>query len=143
MLGVNVKEVYRIKNIDDLKALSDPLRVNILLTIGKEPKSGQEISKLMNEKGSKIYYHLNELEKRGFIEIVKTEVINGIVQKFYLPVAKAFIPDLNIFSQLPNKKSKLFKVKEEDYSAFEKELDNLVNKYHTDEGSHQINIFEF
>ena len=27
--------------------------------------------------------------------------------------------------------------------AFEKELDNLVNKYHTDEGSHQINIFEF
>ncbi|MDK6863279.1 MULTISPECIES: winged helix-turn-helix domain-containing protein [Nosocomiicoccus] len=135
-------EVHRIKNIEDLKVLSDPFRVNILLTLGNVAKSGQELSKILNEKGSKIYYHLNELEKRGFIKVEKTEVVNGIVQKFYLPVAKAFIPDINIFSQFTDTTHENFSVKADEYDMFIKEFKQLIEKYGSNDGVHQFIVLE-
>ncbi|WOS96923.1 helix-turn-helix domain-containing protein [Nosocomiicoccus massiliensis] len=135
-------EVHRIKNIEDLKVLSDPFRVNILLTLGNVAKSGQELSKILNEKGLKIYYHLNELEKRGFIKVEKTEVVNGIVQKFYLPVAKAFIPDINIFSQFTDTTHENFSVKADEYDMFIKEFKQLIEKYGSNDGVHQFIVLE-
>ena len=83
-----------------LKAISDPLRVEMMMRLCERPYTGQLLSEKFGIPRAKIHYHLKELEKNGFIEIVYTEEKNGIVQKFYQSVAKGFTPAANLLPHL-------------------------------------------
>lgn len=82
-----MKDKMRIENYEQLKAISDPLRVKIMSFLLEEPYTGKQLGELLETSPSKIHYHLKELENVGLIEVIKTEVKNGIVQKFYKSVA--------------------------------------------------------
>lgn len=124
-----MKEIQYITDIESLKAISDSLRINILLSLKDVPMSGQEIAKAIDINRSKIHYHLNELENHGFIEVAKTEVKNGIIQKFYLPVAKAFIPDISIFNSSFFAGYKEIFIEKENVEKFKSEMGDLIDKY--------------
>lgn len=83
---------YIIEEYEQLKAISDPFRAKILSHLIEKPYTGQQLAQLLELSRSKIHYHLNELEKNGLILIVRTEVKNGIIQKFYRSVARSFAP---------------------------------------------------
>ncbi|TYP74904.1 ArsR/SmtB family transcription factor [Paenibacillus methanolicus] len=83
-------QYYMITNYDQLKALSDPFRVKILNMLIEGSYTGQQIAHSLEIPRAKIHYHLNELEKYGFIHVVHTEAKNGIIQKFYRSVAYSF-----------------------------------------------------
>lgn len=124
-----MKEIQYITDIESLKAISDSLRINILLSLKDVPMSGQEIAKAIDINRSKVHYHLNELENHGFIEVAKTEVKNGIIQKFYLPVAKAFIPDISIFNSSFFAGYKEIFIEKENVEKFKSEMGDLIDKY--------------
>ena len=77
---------------EEVKAISDPFRIKILYEIKKARKSVtvKQIAGNMKETPSKVYYHVKKLEKNGIVHIVKTEVINGIIAKFYELSADTF-----------------------------------------------------
>lgn len=79
-----------IETHDQLKALSDPLRADIMMRVVERPYTGQQLSEVLDIPRGKIHYHLKGLEKNGLIELVKTEEKNGIMQKFYQSVAAGF-----------------------------------------------------
>lgn len=83
-----MKEFFYITTLDQLKVISDPLRTKILWSLDEREKTGKIISEEMHLAPSKIRYHLTELERVGLIEVVRTEEKNGILQKFYRPVAR-------------------------------------------------------
>ncbi|WP_010632709.1 ArsR/SmtB family transcription factor [Sporolactobacillus vineae] len=83
-----MKEFFYITTLDQLKVISDPLRTKILWSLDEREKTGKILSEEMHLSPSKIRYHLTELERVGLIEVVRTEVKNGILQKFYRPVAR-------------------------------------------------------
>lgn len=56
----------------------------------KEAYTGKQLATLLSLSPSKVHYHLKELESHNFIEVVRTEEKNGIVQKFYRAVAYDF-----------------------------------------------------
>lgn len=124
-----MKDIHYITDIESLKAISDSLRISILLSLKDGPMSGQDIAKAIDINRSKIHYHLKELESHGFIEVAKTEVKNGIIQKFYLPVAKAFIPDISIFNNHFFAGYKEIFVEAENVANFKNEMNDLINKY--------------
>lgn len=124
-----MKEIHYITDIESLKVISDSLRINILLSLKDGPMSGQDIAKAIDISRSKIHYHLNELENHGFIEVAKTEVKNGIIQKFYLPVAKAFIPDISIFNNNFFAGYKEIFIETENVEKFKNEMGDLIDKY--------------
>lgn len=84
--------VYIIEEYEQLKAVSDPFRTKILAFLIEKAYTGQQLAQLLELARSKIHYHLSELERNGFIQVVRTEVKNGIVQKFYRAVAWSFVP---------------------------------------------------
>jgi DNA-binding transcriptional ArsR family regulator len=86
------KSVMLIEEYEQLKAISDPFRTKILSLLIEKSYTGQQLAQLLDLSRSKIHYHLNELEKNGFIAIVRKEEKNGILQKFYKAVARGFIP---------------------------------------------------
>lgn len=107
------------------------------MTLGTTPKTAQDLSDAMGVSRSKIHYHLKILQENGIIEVVDTELINGITQKYFLPVAKAFVPDSEIFNKNLKEEVFSFKISGKSYDLFKKELDELVEKYKKEEESNQ------
>ncbi|MFM1654411.1 ArsR/SmtB family transcription factor [Brevibacillus sp. B_LB10_24] len=82
-----MKRYFIIESSEQLRTVSDPLRLHLLHLLMKEEYTGKQLADIIGVSASKIHYHLKELEQQGFIEIVRTEEKNGIMQKFYRSVA--------------------------------------------------------
>lgn len=124
-----IKDIQYITDIEKLKVISDPLRISILTTLGSEKKNSRQLAKLLKINRTKIHYHLNILEENNFIEVVDTDTINGIIQKYYLPTAQAFVPSPSIFNDLFNNTSVNFNIKKEDVKDFWNEVKKLEKKF--------------
>lgn len=140
-----MKEVHILNTLEEVNIVSDPIRLKIIMTLGTSPKTAQDISHALGVSRSKIHYHLKILEQNGIIEVVDTELINGITQKYFLPVAKAFIPNSEIFNKNLEEKQFTFKIPKDSYKSFEKELNELIKKYSNngeDSESFQVQIYK-
>jgi DNA-binding transcriptional ArsR family regulator len=71
-----------IADLETLKVLADPLRLRIreLLT---QPATVKQISAQLNIPVTKLYCHINLLEKHGLIMVVESRLISGVVEKVY------------------------------------------------------------
>ena len=140
-----MKDVHVLNSLEEINVVSDPIRLNIIMNLGLTPRAAQDLSDTMGVSRSKIHYHLKILEENGIIEVVDTELINGITQKYFLPVAKAFIPNSEIFNKNLEKNIFNFKIDAKDYDEFNKELKNLIKKYNCeklDKESFQVQIYK-
>lgn len=91
-----MKDIKLLTTHEQLKALADPFRSELLLRLMEKPKTGQQLTEVFNLSRARIHYHLKELEKNELVEIVHKEEKNGIVQKFYQAVASGFVPDQSL-----------------------------------------------
>ncbi|GAB0169230.1 winged helix-turn-helix domain-containing protein [Lysinibacillus sp. CTST325] len=82
---------------EQLKAISDPLRVQLLVLLIEKEYTGQQLSEVLEIPRSKVHYHLKALEKVNFIQLIREEVKGGTVQKFYRAVALSFLPGIELF----------------------------------------------
>lgn len=142
---IALKEVHILNTLEEINIVSDPIRLKIIMTIGTTPKTAQDLSDALGVSRSKIHYHLKILEQNGIIEVVDTELINGITQKYFLPVAKAFIPNSEIFNKNLEEKQFAFKIPKKSYESFEKDLNELIEKYKEDDKdteSFQVQIYK-
>ena len=140
-----LKEVHILNTLEEINIVSDPIRLKIIMTLGATPKTAQDLSDALEVSRSKIHYHLKILEQNGIIEVVDTELINGITQKYFLPVAKAFIPNSEIFNKNLEEKQFAFKIQKKSYESFEKDLNELIEKYKEDDKdteSFQVQIYK-
>ncbi|EEM07738.1 Transcriptional regulator, ArsR [Bacillus pseudomycoides] len=103
------QDLLILNNYEQLKVLSDPLRVKILSYLIEEPLSGQQLSKIIGLSRSKIHYYLRDLEKNRLIQLVEENKKRNMTQKIYQAVAKSFIPsnDLLPFSSEYGKSRRL------------------------------------
>lgn len=124
-----MKEVHILNTLEEINLVSDPIRLKIITTLGTTAKTAQDLSDALGVSRSKIHYHLRLLEDNGIVEVVHTELINGITQKYFLPVAKAFIPKSDIFNKESNENIFSFKINKEKYKEFSEDLYKLIKKY--------------
>lgn len=73
---------FIVKDLETLKVLSDPLRIQILEHMG-EPHTVKQIGKELGIAPTKLYYHVNMLEEHGLISVTDTRVVSGILEKRY------------------------------------------------------------
>lgn len=79
------RESKTLNTVEEIKIYSDPYRLRILKTFldfGR-PATVKEVADRMGEVPAKVYYHVKKLESIGLVSINHTEVINGIVAKYY------------------------------------------------------------
>lgn len=89
-------ERYVIKNYTQLKTISDPLRVKIVIMLIEKELTVTEISKEIGLEKAKVFYHLKELEKQKMIAIVRKEEVKGNVYKYYRATHNGFKIDKNL-----------------------------------------------
>lgn len=134
-----MKEVLVLRDLECIKAIAHPRRIDILKTFERSPLSAKQLSQLLDEPHAKINYHIKTLYKVGILELVEEKIKSGIVEKYYYPSAKNIVIDKKVLDfSLHNsgdEKQELYISKFEDiielfYQAAEKE--NLYGENITD-----------
>ncbi len=80
---------FVVDDIELLKVIAHSTRLDILQSL-KHPKTVKEIAKLLKLPATKLYYHVNLMEKHGLIQVVETNIVSGIVEKKYQVVARNY-----------------------------------------------------
>lgn len=86
-----MKEVLVLRDLECIKAIAHPRRIDILKTFEKSPLSAKQLSQLLDEPHAKINYHIKTLYKVGILELVEEKIKSGIVEKYYYPKAKNIV----------------------------------------------------
>jgi DNA-binding transcriptional ArsR family regulator len=87
---------YTIRDLDQLKVLADPLRIRILEAFCRE-RTTKQVAEAIEEKPTKLYHHVEALEKVGLIRRSRTKRNRGTLEQYYLAVARTFKTDSRIF----------------------------------------------
>lgn len=72
-----------LSDLDAVKAIADPLRSQIIEVLSPEPLTINQIAEKLGLAPSKLYYHVNMLEKHGFLKVIDTTVRGNIIEKHY------------------------------------------------------------
>ena len=91
-------ELLRITTLDQLKAISDPLRLEIIEIISHEALTVKQIADKLHQPPTRLYYHVSELETAGYVTLVGTRVKSGIVEKYYRTVSDNIQVDRNLLN---------------------------------------------
>lgn len=75
--------VLIIKDLETLKIMADPQRNQILEILAPEKLTINQMAKKLGLSPSKLYYHINLLEKYGLIQEVDSIVKANIIEKVY------------------------------------------------------------
>jgi DNA-binding transcriptional ArsR family regulator len=87
---------YTLTHLDQVKALADPLRLRLLAAFGQE-RTTKQVADLMGERPTRLYHHVEALEKVGLIQQTRTRPNRGTMEKYFLAVARSFEPDEALF----------------------------------------------
>lgn len=86
-----MKDVLVLRDLECIKAIAHPRRVDILKTFDKEPLSAKQLSEILDEPHAKINYHIKTLYNVGILELVEEKIKSGIVEKYYYPTANNIV----------------------------------------------------
>lgn len=88
---------YIIRRLDQVRALSDPLRLSILEAFAKEPRTTKQVADRLGESATKLYRHVDALRDAGLLEIKFERRKRGTVERYLQAVATRFFVERTLF----------------------------------------------
>jgi DNA-binding transcriptional ArsR family regulator len=80
----------RVTELDQIRAMADPLRLRILGALVGVPRTTKQVAQLLGEKPTRLYHHVEALERAGLIRLTETRPNRGTVEKYFQAVAAQF-----------------------------------------------------
>src|SRR5271156_1950475 len=81
---------YTVKDLRQIRALADPLRQRILGALMSTPRTTKQVAEILGEKPTKLYHHVEALEKAGLVRLTETRPVRGTVERYFQAVATQF-----------------------------------------------------
>lgn len=85
-----VKKVLYLDRIEQVRALMEPSRQQIIREMSAGATTSRQIAAAMGVSAPKIHYHLKELETHGLIRPVKKTQKGNLIETHYEPTARSF-----------------------------------------------------
>ncbi len=95
--GFEPAAVHTIADLETIRTLSDPLRLRILETFIEAECTTKQAAETLGEKPTRLYHHVEAMEKAGLIRLTRTRQNRGTLEKYYRAVAKVFRADEGLF----------------------------------------------
>jgi DNA-binding transcriptional ArsR family regulator len=86
---------------DQIKILASPLRRTILRAMIAEPITTKQVAVRLGEKPTKLYHHVDALERAGLIQLIRTQRKRGTTEKYFQAVARRFVVDRAVIEVAP------------------------------------------
>ena len=87
-----------IDDLDTLKIVVNPLRIQIVESLIAEPLTVAQVAERLGMAPSKLYYHVNLLEEHGLIRVVEERQVANIIEKLYRAAAEGLEVDPALLS---------------------------------------------
>lgn len=87
--------VLTLTDLDQIKLLAEPIRLRLLGAFGDE-KTTKQAAKELGEKPTRLYHHVEALERAGLIVLTRTAPNRGTTEKYYQAVARAFRGEVGV-----------------------------------------------
>jgi len=94
---VQPEDLLMISDLETLKVITDPLRLNMLNFLRGEPRTVKELARALHLSQTKLYYHIGLLEEHGLIRVTGTRLVSGILEKQYQATAYKLSVDRRLF----------------------------------------------
>lgn len=76
-----------------LRVIADPLRSFVLYSLVPEAKTVRRLAEEVGCPKTRLYYHLEQLEKHGLVFVERTRRVSGIIEKSYRASARDWVLD--------------------------------------------------
>ncbi|MBL8063939.1 MAG: helix-turn-helix domain-containing protein [Anaerolineales bacterium] len=91
------KRRFHVSDLETLRALADPLRVQIMELMEGQIFTVKQVAEKLGLAPSKLYYHFGALEKLGLIEVAETRMVANMMEKTYKSAADILDVDPSLF----------------------------------------------
>ncbi|MGQ0800362.1 MAG: helix-turn-helix domain-containing protein [Pseudomarimonas sp.] len=81
-----------------LRVLSDPLRSFVVYSLVTQAKTVRQLAAELGCPPTRLYYHMQQLEKHGLVVVENTRMVSGIVEKHYRAAARELFLDRSAFT---------------------------------------------
>jgi len=92
-----VQEVFKIKDLEQVRLLSDPLKLQLLQSFAENAKTTKQVAEELGESVTKLYRHVDALHDAGLLEIAAEKQKRGTVERTFRAVAQRFEADHSLF----------------------------------------------
>ena len=92
------KKRYHVSDLETLRAIADPLRVQILELMEGQSLTVKQVAEKLGLAPSKLYYHFGALEKLGLIEVAETRMVANMQEKKFRSNADLLDVDPALFN---------------------------------------------
>lgn len=90
---------YTMKTLDQVRILAHPLRLRLLEAFASAPATTHQVAKAFGVPATRLYHHVNALEKVGLIRLRETRPVRGTIEKYYEAVARRMVVGSELFSE--------------------------------------------
>ena len=80
-----------------LRVLADPIRSFVVYSLVPEAKTVKQLADELGCPPTRLYYHMQQLEKHGLVFVEKTRTVSGIVEKNYRAAGRELTLDRQAF----------------------------------------------
>jgi DNA-binding transcriptional ArsR family regulator len=87
-----------VPNLETLRVLSDGRRHEILTALIREPLTVRALAEQLRLPRTRLYYHLELLERHGLVRVVQTRMVSGALERTYRAAARTFRVDRSALS---------------------------------------------
>jgi DNA-binding transcriptional ArsR family regulator len=85
------EETMLVSEPEQLRALADDLRAQVIQLLRDRARSTQELSEELGVPKGTVGHHLKVLERAGLIRVVRTRQVRAVTEKFYGRTARLFV----------------------------------------------------
>lgn len=75
--------VMELTSVEQMRVLSDPLRIRLLGALTEQPSSAKEVAERFGVPTTRLYHHLGLLERHSFIQVVATRRSGARTERCY------------------------------------------------------------
>ena len=93
-----MKETHKISDLEQIRLLSDPLKLKLLQAFAEAPKTTKQVAAELDESVTKLYRHVDALHDSGLLVVVEEKQKRGTVERTFRAVAQRFEADHSLFS---------------------------------------------
>ncbi len=80
-------DTFLIEDLETLRTFADPLRAQVYEILLQAPANVRQVGERLGLAPSRLYYHINLMEKLGLIRVVETRMVANMVEKVYRAAA--------------------------------------------------------
>ncbi|MBU2676381.1 MAG: hypothetical protein KJP16_04805 [Gammaproteobacteria bacterium] len=92
------KEVFKIRDLEQVRLLSDPLKLQLLQSFAEGAKTTKQVAGELGESITKLYRHVDALHAAGLLVVASEQQKRGTVERTFRAVAERFEADHSLFA---------------------------------------------